>query len=54
MKQWWVTIALVGLGLLTGGGAQAQQIPGAAGYPSKPLKMAMPFPAGGPTDVCIN
>ena len=54
MKQWWVTIALAALGLMTGGGAQAQQSSGAVGYPSKPLKMAMPFPARGPTDVRID
>jgi tripartite-type tricarboxylate transporter receptor subunit TctC len=30
---------------------QAQPAPGVAGYPAKPIKMVMPFPAGGPTDI---
>jgi tripartite-type tricarboxylate transporter receptor subunit TctC len=35
---------------LAAGMAHAQQNP-AAGYPAKPIKMVMPFPAGGPTDI---
>jgi tripartite-type tricarboxylate transporter receptor subunit TctC len=37
--------------LVSAGVAQAQQGPGEAGYPAKPIKMVMPFPAGGPTDI---
>jgi tripartite-type tricarboxylate transporter receptor subunit TctC len=40
-------LALVATELLFVAPAQAQQPP----YPSKPLKMIMPFPAGGPTDI---
>lgn len=42
-------ISLAALCLVAGGQAVAQSP--AAGYPSKPLKMIVPFPAGGPTDI---
>ena len=40
-------LAVIALAFVYAGPALAQQ----AAYPSKPLKMIMPFPAGGPTDI---
>ena len=45
-----MTIAIAGIGLVMTLAAHAQTAPG-AGYPAKPIKMVMPFPAGGPTDI---
>ena len=42
---------IFGVLLVVAGIAHAQQAGGEAGYPAKPIKMVMPFPAGGPTDI---
>ena len=41
----WLPAAIVG-SLLVAGGAHAQQ-----GYPTKPIRLIVPFPPGGQTDV---
>lgn len=44
MRSYWLITAT--LGLLLAGGVQAQQ-----GYPTRPIRMIVPFPAGGQTDL---
>ncbi len=45
MRALWLTSAILGL-LLAAGGAHAQQ-----NYPTRPVRMIVPFPAGGQTDL---
>ena len=44
----WVPAA-IGLALLVGGAAQAQT--GKGSYPDRPVRIIVPFPAGGPGDI---
>jgi tripartite-type tricarboxylate transporter receptor subunit TctC len=48
MRGHWLTTAALGL-LLAAGGVQAQQA-----YPTKPIRLIVPFPAGGQTDIVVR
>ena len=48
MKRWLIGLSVVAIGLT---GALANQDAAAQAYPSKPIKIIVPFPPGGPTDV---
>lgn len=43
--------AVLAVGALAALGVEAQQQPATGNYPNRPLKMIMPFPPGGPTDI---
>lgn len=46
-----LSIAFACVCLTAAAPVHAQQTAGGAAYPSKPIKMVMPYPAGGPTDI---
>jgi tripartite-type tricarboxylate transporter receptor subunit TctC len=44
-------VAFVALALASASGAVAQQVEDGAGFPARPVRMIVPFPPGGPTDL---
>ena len=51
MKRLFQAIALASLSALVTGPAAAQQAQDAAAFPNRSIKIVVPFPAGGPSDV---